>query len=102
MSQAFVSLEKALDILCVFEPDVPERTAQDISLLMGFPLSSTYKYLEVLLRKGFLAKTLNRRNTGSVVPCCNLAATVSPVKDWLRSLSARCTVSPSAAARPQC
>lgn len=56
MSQSFVSLEKALDILCDFDLEVHEKSAQDIAATMGFPLSSTYKYLEVLLRKGFLAK----------------------------------------------
>jgi len=56
MTQAFVSLEKALDILSAFAPEVEEQTAQQIAQTMGYPLSSTYKYLEVLLRKGFLAK----------------------------------------------
>jgi IclR family transcriptional regulator, KDG regulon repressor len=56
MSQAFVSLEKALDILCVFDLEIEEQSAQQIAATMGFPLSSTYKYLEVLLRKDFLEK----------------------------------------------
>jgi DNA-binding IclR family transcriptional regulator len=56
MSQSFVSLEKALDILCDFDPETREKSAQDISASLGFPLSSTYKYLDVLLRKNFLAK----------------------------------------------
>lgn len=56
MSQAFVSLEKALDILCVFDIETEEQSAQQIAETMGFPLSSTYKYLEILLRKDFLTK----------------------------------------------
>lgn len=56
MSQNFVSLEKALDILCIFDLETQELSVQEISQQMEFPLSTTYKYLEVLLRKDFLAK----------------------------------------------
>lgn len=61
MSQSFVSLEKALDILCIFDQDNSEQSAHEISANTGFPLSSTYKYLDVLLRKEFLAKNIETK-----------------------------------------
>lgn len=56
MSKTFVSVEKVLDILLAFDDDNTELSAQDLSDRLGLPLSSVYKYLEVLLKKGFLAK----------------------------------------------
>lgn len=57
MTQSFASLEKALDILCLFNLETPEISAKEISRRMGYPQSTTYKYLEILLKKGFLAKS---------------------------------------------
>ena len=56
MRKSFVSLEKGLDILCSFDFDHQELSAQEISKKLHIPLSSTYKYLDLLSKKGFLAK----------------------------------------------
>lgn len=56
MSQKFGSLQKGLDILCAFDLDHRELTAQEISARVNIPLSSTYKYLDVLLEKGMLSR----------------------------------------------
>jgi DNA-binding IclR family transcriptional regulator len=56
MSKTFVSVEKVLDILLAFDVENAEISAQEISERLSLPLSSVYKYLEVLLKKGFLAK----------------------------------------------
>lgn len=56
MSKTFVSVEKVLDILLAFNEDHRELSAQELSDRLTLPLSSVYKYLEVLLKKGFLAK----------------------------------------------
>ena len=53
-------LEKTLDILCLFDTEHPELSAQDISERMNMRPSSTYRYLEALLQKGFLTKDLGR------------------------------------------
>jgi DNA-binding IclR family transcriptional regulator len=55
-SKSFTSLEKAMDILLSFDLDHPKHSAQEISKRLSMRLSSTYRYLDVLVRKGFLAK----------------------------------------------
>lgn len=55
-SKAFNSLEKALDILCSFDLDDSEFTAQEIADAQNLPLSTIYRYLDVLVQRGFLAK----------------------------------------------
>jgi len=50
------SIEKVLDILCSFDLDHQELSVQEISERHYIPLSTAYKYLNVLLKKGFLAK----------------------------------------------
>lgn len=50
------SMEKALDILLLFNSERQELSATDISESMGIPLSTTYKYLKVLRSKDFIAK----------------------------------------------
>jgi IclR family transcriptional regulator, KDG regulon repressor len=56
----FKSLEQAIDILCSFDAEHPELTAQEISTRVNMRPSSTYRYLDVLLRKGFLTKNGTR------------------------------------------
>jgi len=53
----FSSVGKALDILNLFNLKRREFSANEISKELGIPLSSTYKYIEVLLKRGFLART---------------------------------------------
>lgn len=61
MSKGLGSVEKALDILCLFDFDNPKLSAQEISDRLDIPLSSVYKYLDVLLRKGFITKNDNSK-----------------------------------------
>lgn len=61
MSKVFVSVEKVLDVLTLFDFETPEISAHEISERLNLPLSSVYKYLEVLLKKGFLAKSPNSK-----------------------------------------
>jgi len=56
MPKPFTSIEKAIDILCVFDLKNQELSARDISDSLNIPLSSTYKYLDLLLKKGFISK----------------------------------------------
>lgn len=56
LGKSFVSLEKAIDILCLFESEHLELSAQEIAENLGIPLSTTYKYLQVFKKKQFLSK----------------------------------------------
>jgi DNA-binding IclR family transcriptional regulator len=56
MEKSFASLEKAIDILNYFYSENQAFSAQEISGRLSIPLSTTYKYLDVLLKKGFLSK----------------------------------------------
>lgn len=56
MVKSFGSLEKAIDILCLFESEHLELSAQEIAEKLSIPLSTTYKYLQVLKQKQFLSK----------------------------------------------
>lgn len=56
MPKSFTSIEKAIDILCLFDLKNQELSARDVSSRLNIPLSSTYKYLDVLLTKGFISK----------------------------------------------
>lgn len=58
--KSFKSLEKAIDLLCLFDAAHPALTAREISERLGMRPSSTYRYLEVLTRKGFLTKNLTQ------------------------------------------
>lgn len=54
--KVFGSLEKAIRILCLFDAQSPELSAQEISISLGIPLSTTYNYLKVFLRNDILSK----------------------------------------------
>ena len=56
MSKPIFSLQKGLDILCCFDDDHEVHSALEISERLNIPLSTTYRYLTVLVEKGFLAK----------------------------------------------
>ena len=56
MAKSFGSLEKAIDILCLFESEHLELSAQEIADSLSIPLSTTYKYLQVFKNKQFLSK----------------------------------------------
>ena len=50
------SIEKVLDILCSFDSNHQELSVLEFSEHLNIPLSTTYKYLNILIKKGFLAK----------------------------------------------
>ncbi len=56
MGKPFASIEKALDILFMYTSGESEFSANEISAKLGMPLSSTYRYLEIFINKGILAK----------------------------------------------
>ena len=57
MESQISSINRALEILCLFDSNYPELlSAQEISKLLKVPLSSTYKYLNILIEKQFLRK----------------------------------------------
>ncbi|VBB43214.1 Transcriptional regulator, IclR family (fragment) [uncultured Desulfatiglans sp.] len=57
--KGFGSLEKAIRILCLFDAETRERSAQEISNSLNIPLSTTYNYLKVFLRNDILSKDEN-------------------------------------------
>ena len=56
METQISSVNRALEILCLFDSHYPELSAQEISKLLKIPLSSTYKYLNILQEKQFIRK----------------------------------------------
>jgi DNA-binding IclR family transcriptional regulator len=56
MSKTYASLEKGLDLLLSFDSEQPYLTTQELADRSGVPLSSTYKYLNVLIKKGLIQK----------------------------------------------
>jgi len=63
-NKTFASLEKALDIMALFDLDRASFTAQEISESLDIPLSTTYKYIDVLLKRGLLAKKPGSKEIG--------------------------------------
>lgn len=53
---AFTSIDRAIDILGMFDIRNQELSALEISKQLSIPLSTTYKYLDTLLKKGFISK----------------------------------------------
>jgi DNA-binding IclR family transcriptional regulator len=56
VDKPFSTLEKVINILCLFDTRHPELSAQEIAQKVGMPLSTTYRYLKVLLNKQLLSK----------------------------------------------
>ncbi len=63
-TKTFASLEKALDILALFDLGRTSFSAQEISDRLHIPLSTTYKYVDVLLKRGLLAKKPGSKSIG--------------------------------------
>lgn len=61
MKKAILSLQKGLDILCSFDFDRDALSAQAISERLEIPLSTTYRYIQTLEEKGFLARDPDSR-----------------------------------------
>ena len=59
--RSIFSLHKALDILFCFGFDQKVLSAQAISERLNIPLSTTYRYLAILLERGFLDRTPDTR-----------------------------------------
>jgi DNA-binding IclR family transcriptional regulator len=57
MNKSFGSLEKAIQILSLFDSGTPELSAQEISKALSIPPSTTYNYLKVFLQNEFLSKS---------------------------------------------
>lgn len=53
---ASTSAHKILDILLCFSVDIPRRTVEELEQLTGMPTSTIYRYIKVLVDKGFLEK----------------------------------------------
>jgi IclR family KDG regulon transcriptional repressor len=60
-SKSLTSLEKGLDILSVFDSDRSELSVQEIAASLSLPLSTTYRYLDILVSKGFLTRDAVKR-----------------------------------------
>jgi len=56
MGKSFVSLEKAIQILSLFDAENRELSAQEISEKLSIPLSTTYNYIKVFIANKFLEK----------------------------------------------
>jgi IclR family KDG regulon transcriptional repressor len=56
MNKSFGSLEKAIQILSLFDSGTPELSAQEISKALSIPSSTTYNYLKVFLQNEILSK----------------------------------------------
>ena len=60
MNKPFGSLEKAIQMLSLFDSKSPELSAQEISKALSIPSSTTYNYLKVFVQNEFLTK--NEKN----------------------------------------
>ena len=97
MSKPIFSLQKGLDILCCFDDDHEVLSALEISGRLDIPLSTTYRYLTVLVEKGFLTKDFDSNKytlgymifqMGSIMsPKYKLVDAVRPHVESLASLS---------------
>lgn len=94
MAKGMVSLQKGLDILCCFDYDHQALSVLEISERMNIPQSTTYRYITVLLNKGFLTKDFesNKYTVGHMV--FQIGSTESPkyelvdlTKPYLTSLA---------------
>jgi DNA-binding IclR family transcriptional regulator len=56
MKNSNLSLKKGLDILACFGFDEQSLSVQEIASKLDLPLSTTYRYIETLEERGFLAK----------------------------------------------
>lgn len=56
MTNSLGTLEKALDLLCLFTSEHTELSAPEIAEKLNMPLSSTYKYLQAFQKRQFLSK----------------------------------------------
>lgn len=56
MGKSLVSLERGLDILCAFTSGERDLSAQAIASRLNLPLSTTYRYLDILLERKILSR----------------------------------------------
>jgi len=85
MQNQISSIAKILDILGLFEAEGSGFTAQDISRALQMPLSSTYKYLEILVRKRFLRKEPGERVYRLGVMIYRLGMRYTPDRSFLET-----------------
>lgn len=62
--KTFTSLEKAVDILDLFDMNKREFSAQEISSTLDLPLSSVYKYIDFLVNRQLLRHKPNSKMYG--------------------------------------
>ncbi|MBW2207217.1 MAG: IclR family transcriptional regulator [Deltaproteobacteria bacterium] len=96
MGRPFASLEKAIEILSLFDSEHQGLSAREISRMLSIPLSTTYKYLDLFLRKGFLSKDARTRELSlglGIFKMGNLAAERISIVDialpYMHSLSVK-------------
>ena len=61
LEKRFSSVDKTLDILSCFNESQTVLSAKEIAKKINLPLSSTYRYLEILVRREFLAKSNDQK-----------------------------------------
>jgi IclR family acetate operon transcriptional repressor len=62
MENSVSSLEKGLDILCAYNLNNEPLSAQSISKQLNMPISTTYRYLMTLEKRGFLVRDRETKN----------------------------------------
>ena len=83
MKDPLKSAKKVLDILCLFGGEQSEFSAQEISSMMGIPLSSTYKYLEILTKAQFFQKAQGKKKYSLGPTLLKLSLNCSPEMTFL-------------------
>jgi DNA-binding IclR family transcriptional regulator len=91
MGNPFASIEKVIDVLSLFNSERHEFSANEISQSLGMPISTTYKYLEILIKKGFLTKDAYTKKFSlglTIFKMGNLvAAKIKPIEVALRHMN---------------
>ncbi len=97
VNKTFNTLEKVIDILCLFDLGHMELSAQEIAERVGMPLSTTYRYLQVFLKKQILSKdeSSNKISLGLTVArlglvACEKISVIEISHPYLKSLTDSC------------
>lgn len=80
------SLEKGLSILSLFNEQTPSLTQSEISELLGMNMTSTYRYVNTLVRLGYLGHAPNSKKLGPGLQSMVLSLNI------LRSVDAHQTI----------
>ena len=78
------SLEKGLNILTLFNRDVPVLTQSEIAKILGLNMTSTYRYINTLVELGYLEKNTKTKEIRpaplSLALCTNLMGATDHLK----------------------